>query len=82
MVTIKEFKEWLGRFPEDTIIEVGIQEPHRNYESYGAVNFQALKLSDCDFGDGWEFVDFRNNKFVTESSPSFGKCYLKLGESC
>ena len=81
MATIKEFKEWLNRFPEDTIIEVGIQGRAGNYEAYGAVNFDTLKLEDSDCGPGWEFSDFRNNQFVKEDAPYFGKCYLKLGEA-
>ena len=81
MTTIKEFKEWLNRFPEDTIVEVGIQQKAGNYEAYGAVEFVSPKLEESDYGDGWEFTDFRNNQFVKEDSPRFGKCYLSLGES-
>jgi hypothetical protein len=81
MATIKEFKEWLNRFPDDTIIEVGMQGRAGNYEAYGAVNFETLKLEDNDYGDGWEFTDFRTNQFVKKDAPYFGKCYLKLGES-
>ena len=81
MATIKEFKEWLNRFPEDTIIEVGIQGRAGNYEAYGAVNFETLKLEDNDYGYGWEFLDFRTNQFIKEDSTHFGKCYLRLGET-
>jgi hypothetical protein len=81
MATIKEFKEWLNRFPEDTIIEVGIQGRAGNYEAYGAVNFETLKLEDNDYGYGWEFLDFRTNQFIKEDSTYFGKCYLRLGET-
>ena len=79
--TIKELKEWLNRFPADTIIEVGIQQRAGNYEDYGAVNFESPKLTDEDIGDGWEFTDFRNNQFVKEDAPYFGKCFLKFGEA-
>ena len=81
MVTIKEFKDWLNRFPEDTIIELGIQQPAVNYESHGEVKFISPKLEDNDYGDGWNFIDFRNNQFVKEDSPDYGKCYLQLGEA-
>ncbi len=80
MTTIKEIKDWLTRFPEDTIIEVGIQEIGGNYEAYGAVKFISPKLEDNDCGDGWEFVDFRGNKFVKDDSPYFNKCFLRFGE--
>lgn len=81
MTTIKEFKEWLNRFPDDTIIEVGIQQMSSNFESYGAINFESPKLDGGDCGHGWEFIDFRNNRFVKEDEPHFGKCYLRLGEA-
>ena len=81
MTTIKEFKEWLNRFPDDTIVKVGIQQMAGDDEAYGDVHFESPKLEDNDCGTGWEFTDFRNNKFVKESSPYFGKCYLSLGEA-
>jgi len=77
MTTIKEFKEWLSQFPEDTIVEVSIQQPSRGYESYGCIEFASPNLEN---GDGWEFLDFRNNKFVKENYEHFGKCFLRLGE--
>lgn len=80
MTTIKKFKEWLNRFPEDTIVEIGIQRPPAFYQSYGPVEFESPELEDNDFGHGWEFTDFRNNQFVKETDSPFGKCYLKLGE--
>jgi hypothetical protein len=82
MTTVKEFQEWLNKFPEDTIIEVGIQEEPQGWSSYGRVNFETLKLDNSDIGNGWEFADFRNNKFVKPNAEYFGKCYLRLGESC
>lgn len=82
MTTIKEFKEWLDRFPEDTIVEVAIQSESRGYESYGSVEFKSPNLNDSDWGTGWAFSDFRSNKFVKENAAHFGKCYLSLGEKC
>lgn len=80
MATIKEFKEWLNRFPDDTTIEVAFQQRPRNYESYGPIEFKTIQLTESDYGDGWEFYDFRNNKYVTENHPLFNKCILTLGE--
>jgi len=82
MTTIKELKEWLNRFPDETIIEVGIQERAGNFEAYGAVKFESPKLEDNDCGEGWEFIDFRANQFVKENETHFNKSYLRLGESC
>jgi len=81
MTTRKQLQEWLDRFPEDAIVEVGIQQSSRNYESYGGVDFISPELKDDDYGDGWEFMDFRNNRFVKENDEHFGKTYLRLGES-
>ena len=81
MTTVKEFKEWLDRFPDDTIVEFGIQQPADLWEAYGSVVFESPKLQDNDYGDGWEFVDFRDNQFVRPEDDHFGKMYLKIGES-
>ena len=81
MTTLKDLKEWLNRFPDDTIIEFGIQQRAGNYEAYGAVKFENPKLTNNDIGEGWEFMDFRNNQFVKEDATYFGKCYLRLGEA-
>lgn len=80
MTTRKDLQEWLNRFPEDTIIEFGIQQEAGAYQSYGSVKFESPKLEDSDIGDGWEFSDFRNNKFVKPDAKHFGKCYLMIGE--
>lgn len=83
-VTIKEFKEWLRGFPEETIVTVAIQErPSRgSYESYGAVRFGSpvLDITSNEDDSGWSFTDFRANPYVKEGEPHFGKCILELGE--
>jgi hypothetical protein len=81
MTTRKDLQEWLDRFPEDTCIEFAIQQEAAAYQSYGTVEFQTPELEDNDLGDGWEFIDFRNNDFVNPGSKCFGKCYLRIGES-
>lgn len=80
MTTRKDLQEWLNRFPEDTIIEFGIQQAAGSYQSYGEVEFETPKLEDSDIGYGWEFIDFRNNESVKPDDDFFGKCYLKIGE--
>ena len=80
MTTRKDLQEWLNRFPEGTIIEFGIQQEAGAYQSYGSVEFHTPTLEDNDIGDGWEFIDFRNNKFVKPDAKHFGKCYLRIGE--
>lgn len=80
MATIKDLKEWLNRFPDETIVEFGVQGKSGNYESYGPLNFITPTLDSIDSGDGWEFMDFRTNPFVKEKDEAFGKCYLRIGE--
>ncbi len=82
MATVKEFKEWLNKFPDETIIEVGFQERGSQYESYGCVHFKELIPTDNLTGDGWEFMDLRGNPFVKPTEEYFDKCFLRLGESC
>jgi len=79
MTTVKDLKQWLNNFPDETIVEFAIQQEPTGYESYGQVNFINPKLKE-DYEEGWEFVDFRNNRFVKEEAEYFGKCYLKIGE--
>ena len=81
MTTVKEFKKWLNRFPDNTEIEIAVQEESSMYQSYGPVSFVALDLEDNDNGNGWEFMDFRNNQFVKETEPHYKKVYLRIGES-
>lgn len=80
MTTVKRFKEWLNRFPDDTIINVIKQEPASMYQSYGECVFEDIKLVNSDIGDGWEFIDFTNNQFVKEGDMRHGMRYLRLGE--
>ena len=81
MATVKELKEWLNRFPDDTIVEIGIQEGSSGNKSWGPVRFTELKLKDSDFGDGWEYIDFTGNRFIKEGSKHYNKRYLCLGEA-
>ena len=83
-VTIKEFKEWLSRFPEETLVTVAFQgRPSRgSYESYGPVRFESPDLDVTSNEDdiGWSFTDFTTNPYVKEGERHFGKCILELGE--
>ena len=80
MATVKELREWLKRFPDDTEVEVLKQDPPSDY-GYGDVRFVDLVLNDedSDFGDGWDFTDFTNNKNVMPEDRVYKKKYLMLG---
>jgi len=72
----KKFQEWLNQFPEETIIEVQIQQEAHAYQSYG--NCIATEFKDDEL-ETFEFLDFTNNKFVKTDSPYFEKKILILG---
>lgn len=57
MTTVKEFRQWLKRFPEDTEIRVPIRQPPSEHESYGDMGFQGVDVRDHSNGEGWEFLD-------------------------
>lgn len=76
----KQFQKWLDTFPEDTIIEVAIQEEPSLYQSYGAIDFLEVEFGSDSAGKGWEYIDFNDNKFVKPGDNHFGKRYLQLGE--
>lgn len=81
MTTIKELKQWLNNFPEDTIVEFAVQQPASMYQSYGDVKFLQPNLQRSDADEGWEFLDFIDNQYVKKDAPHFGKCFLRFGES-
>lgn len=74
----KQFQEWLNQFPEDTEIDVIIQEESRGYESYGEAVVQKFEGKEEQF----DFVDFTGNQFVKKEEPHFNKRYLTVGSSC
>lgn len=80
MATVKEFKEWLNRFPDETIVFVAFQERSTGWESYGPVTLKTLELKDSDWGDGWDYTDWTKNQFVKEGDKHFGEKHLDLGE--
>lgn len=73
MSTVKEVKEWLDRFPDDTIVEFAALKDN-------GIEFKTLDISDSDSGNGWDFLDFRNHFFVKPDAAHYGKCYLMIGE--
>jgi hypothetical protein len=81
-VTRKQFQEWLNQFPEDTLIEVAIQERAMAYEAYGAVGFYPPKIGEKESTSesGWEFTDYRRFETWDKNSEYFGRCCLQLGE--
>jgi hypothetical protein len=76
MMKRKEFQQWLDQFPEDTIIEVMVQEESGSWESYGACYatvFEAVEF------DHYEYTNFTGNPLITPDRPSYNRGYLVLG---
>jgi len=71
MTTVKEFKEWLNQFDDDTIITI-----HGNEE------FKLRSKEDIAFGrcDEFDLTDFRDNQFTKEDCWWFGKQVLNIGD--
>lgn len=65
MTTIKQLKELLNKFPDDSIIRIKGEE--------GYVPF------DINNEKQWEFIDY-STKELSKSSPLFKKKVLFLGE--
>lgn len=55
MITVKEFKEWLEQFPEDTEVNVTIKQ-----RADGPIRFLPPELKAASdtygIGDGWEYL--------------------------
>ena len=75
----KQFQEWLDQFPEETIIEVGVQQSAPSYCPYGEGVFTVFR---DDPYETYEYTDFTNNKFTKDTDPFHGRKYLTLGSSC
>ena len=82
MTTVKEFQEWLNQFPPETEVQVTYQQPSSMYESYGPVIYSPIDLPDkTGLGNGYEYVDYSNNKYVRPPDVRSGRKILYLGES-
>lgn len=70
---LKDFREYLAQFPEDTIVEV----VEVDYGGYGGGVGRVE-----EFGpDSGSFTDLTNNPHVKPTDPYFNKKYLRLGNA-
>lgn len=75
----KQFQEWLDQFPEETIIEVGVQQSPPSYCPYGDIQFEVFE--DCLSKDHFEYTDLDKFKSISEEHFYYGKKVLQLGSS-
>jgi hypothetical protein len=74
-VNRKEFQEWLDQFPEDTLIEVTVQEAGGSWYTGDS----RPVMFDPNNMDHSEFVDFVGNPHVKPDSNIFDMKILTLG---
>ncbi len=75
-MNVKQFKEWLEQFDDDTVVQVLIKEPAPLYESFG--DAQPEEFTGDEDGD-YVYEDFFGNPFVEETAPYYEKKLLCLG---
>ena len=71
-MNLKDFKEWLNQFPDDTIVEVS--EEQGGYERYSS-----FKVFDPD--DHSNYLDLTGNPHVKPDSELYNKRFLQLGSN-
>lgn len=68
---LKDFKEWLNQFPDDTIIEVSV-ERGTSYQAYSC-------FDEFDPDDHSNYLDLTGNPHVKPDSELYNKRFLQLG---
>jgi hypothetical protein len=76
-MNVKEFREWLKQFPEETIVEVGIQATPDLYQSYGALVFNEFQ---GDEDEDYQYIDLTNNLRVKDPANRTRTLYLGTEE--
>ena len=74
-MNVKEFKEWISQFPDDTIVEV-IETIDGGYNGTAVTT---REFTGAEFED-YEFTDFTDNQFVKPENPWHNKRYIKFGK--
>lgn len=72
---LKDFKEWLSHFPDDTIVEILVVKWGYNDADVTFTPF------DQNNEDHYDFIDLEGNPYVTQESPNFNKSFLYLGSN-
>ena len=77
MTTVAQLIEFLQTVPQDAEVEV-ICECRDSWETY--TKFEPLQIPDeHGYSDNLEVHDFRDNQFVKEGDPRFGRVYVDFG---
>jgi hypothetical protein len=77
MTTVAQLVEYLQTLPQDAEVDV-LKEVSANWSTW--TEFTALEIpGEYGYSDNLEVYDFRDNQFVTQGDPRFGKVYVSFG---
>ena len=77
MTTVAQLIEYLQTLPQDAEVDV-LHEEESNWTTY--TEFDSLQIpNEHGCSDNLEVYDFRDNQFVKEGDPRFGKVYVMFG---
>ena len=74
-MNLKDFKEWLNQFPDDTIVEVSVE--YMGLNSY----YSEFRTFDKNDDDHYTFIDLNGNPHVAQDNPNYNKRFLQLGSN-
>lgn len=76
-MNVREFREWLEQFPDDTEVEVIVADEAPDYCPYGA----AVPVGFDGHDRQYDYVDFNDNPLVNNdpNHPGYGRRILTLG---
>jgi|LakMenEpi03Aug12_release.lakeMendotaPanAssembly.Ray.scaffolds.fasta_scaffold670427_2 hypothetical protein len=78
MTTVAQLIEYLQTLPQDAEVDV-LKEVSANWSTW--TEFTSLEIPDkYGCSDNLEVYDYRDNQFVKEGDPRFGKVYVSFGE--
>ena len=72
---LKDFKEWLNQFPDDTVVEVSVE--YRGLNSY----YSEFRTFDQNDDDHYSFIDLVGNPHVKPNCENYNKRFLQLGSN-
>ena len=75
-MNLKDFKEWLNQFPDDTIVETLVVK--WGYYNDVDVTFTPFDQNNADL---YDFIDLEGNPHVTQENPNYNKRFLYLGSN-
>ena len=77
MTTVAQLVEYLQTLPQDAEVDV-LREVSENWSTW--TEFTSLEIPDeYGYSDNLEMYDYRDNEYVKEGDPRFGKVYVIFG---